>query len=91
MLFLLSLGLAAAWSTVAFLVPTEISPSDLRAQENGLGITGWSIGVAMITLVNPTLLCSLKSRSYFLRVSLNPLWILIVYLFYPETRTRHLI
>jgi hypothetical protein len=44
---------AATWGTVAFLVPTEIFPSDLRAQGNGFGITGWAIGVGMTTLVNP--------------------------------------
>jgi hypothetical protein len=44
---------AATWGTVAFLVPTEIFPSDLRALGNGFGITGWAIGVGMTTLVNP--------------------------------------
>lgn len=34
-------------------MPTEIFPSDLRAQGNGFGITGWAIGVGMTTLVNP--------------------------------------
>jgi hypothetical protein len=53
---MLTLGLfsyAATWGTVAFLLPTEIFPSDLRAQGNGFGITGWAIGVGMTTLVNP--------------------------------------
>lgn len=48
-----SLSYAATWGTVAFLVPTEIFPSELRAQGNGFGITGWAIGVGMTTLVNP--------------------------------------
>lgn len=48
-----SLSYAATWGTVAFLLPTEIFPSDLRAQGNGFGITGWAIGVGMTTLVNP--------------------------------------
>jgi hypothetical protein len=38
---------------VAFLIPTEVFPSELRAQGNGFGITGWAIGVGMTTLVNP--------------------------------------
>lgn len=38
---------------MAFLIPTEIFPSELRAQGNGFGITGWAIGVGMTTLVNP--------------------------------------
>ncbi|KAJ5513313.1 hypothetical protein N7463_002865 [Penicillium fimorum] len=74
MLFLFNLGYAATWGTVAFLVPTEIFPSDLRAQGNGFGITGWAIG----------------SRTYFLFAGLNLIWIPIVYLFYPETRNRSL-
>ncbi|KAL4745207.1 hypothetical protein BDW72DRAFT_211644 [Aspergillus terricola var. indicus] len=90
MLFLFNLGYAATWGTVAFLVPTEIFPSDLRAQGNGFGITGWAIGVGMTTLVNPIMFDSLKSRSYFLLAGLNLLWIPIVYLFYPETRNRSL-
>jgi hypothetical protein len=51
---------AATWGTVAFLFPTEIFPSDLRAQGNGFGITGWAIGVGMTTLVNPIIFDSLK-------------------------------
>jgi hypothetical protein len=51
---------AATWGTVAFLFPTEIFPSDLRAQGNGFGITGWAIGVGMTTLVNPIMFDSLK-------------------------------
>lgn len=90
MLFLFNLAYAATWGTVAFLVPTEIFPSDLRAQGNGFGITGWAIGVGMTTLVNPIMFDSLKSRSYFLLAGLNLLWIPIVYLFYPETRNRSL-
>jgi hypothetical protein len=90
MLFLFNLGYAATWGTVAFLIPTEIFPSDLRAQGNGFGITGWAIGVGMTTLVNPIMFGSMKSRSYFLLAALNLLWIPIVYLFYPETRNRSL-
>ncbi|KIA75412.1 MFS sugar transporter [Aspergillus ustus] len=90
MLFLFNLGYAATWGTVAFLIPTEIFPSDLRAQGNGFGITGWAIGVGMTTLVNPIMFDSLKSRSYFLLAGLNLLWIPIVYLFYPETCDRSL-
>ncbi|KAJ5594996.1 uncharacterized protein N7459_001204 [Penicillium hispanicum] len=90
MLFLFNLGYAATWGTVAFLIPTEIFPSDLRAQGNGFGITGWAIGVGMTTLVNPIMFASLTSRTYFLFAGLNMIWIPIVYLFYPETRNRSL-
>lgn len=81
---------AATWGTVAFLLPTEIFPSELRAQGNGFGITGWAIGVGMTTLVNPIMFDSIQSRSYFLLAGLNLLWIPIVYFFYPETRGRSL-
>jgi hypothetical protein len=54
---------AATWGTVAFLVPTEIFPSDLRAQGNGFGITGWAIGVGMTTLVNPIMFEALAVSS----------------------------
>ncbi|KXG48127.1 Major facilitator superfamily domain, general substrate transporter [Penicillium griseofulvum] len=90
MLFLFNLGYAATWGTVAFLVPTEIFPSDLRAQGNGFGITGWAIGVGMTTLVNPIMFDVMASRTYFLFAGLNLIWIPIVYLFYPETRNRSL-
>ncbi|KAJ5160163.1 uncharacterized protein N7482_007167 [Penicillium canariense] len=90
MLFLFNIGYAATWGTVAFLVPTEIFPSNLRAQGNGFGITGWAIGVGMTTLVNPIMFETMKSRTYFLFAGLNMLWIPIIYLFYPETRNRSL-
>ncbi|KAJ6160686.1 hypothetical protein N7470_004082 [Penicillium chermesinum] len=90
MLFLFNLGYAATWGTVAFLVPTEIFPSELRAQGNGFGITGWAIGVGMTTLVNPIMFESLASRTYFLFAGLNVLWVPIIFLFYPETRNRSL-
>lgn len=44
MLFLFNLIYASTWGTVAFLIPTEIFPSNLRAQGNGFGITGWALG-----------------------------------------------
>ncbi|KAJ5287343.1 hypothetical protein N7478_003029 [Penicillium angulare] len=90
MLFLFNLGYAATWGTVAFLIPTEVFPSELRAQGNGFGITGWAIGVGMTTLVNPIMFGSLTSRTYFLFAGLNLLWIPIVYFFYPETCNRSL-
>ncbi|KAJ5201460.1 uncharacterized protein N7498_006123 [Penicillium cinerascens] len=73
MLFLFNLGYAATWGTVAFLIPTEIFPSDLRAQGNGFGITGWAIGVGMTTLVNPIMFQALKVRLHviFLQTKLT--------------------
>lgn len=86
----MSTSYAATWGTVAFLVPTEIFPSDLRAQGNGFGITGWAIGVGMTTLVNPIMFSTLENRTYFLFFGLNLLWVPIIYLFYPETAGRSL-
>ncbi|KAK3372580.1 general substrate transporter [Podospora didyma] len=90
MLFLFNLIYAATWGTVAFLIPTEIWPSDMRAQGNGFGITGWAIGVGWTVLVNPIMFAHLENRTYFLFAALNLLWIPIVYLFYPETAGRSL-
>ncbi|CAK7232214.1 hypothetical protein SCUCBS95973_008185 [Sporothrix curviconia] len=90
MLFLFNLFYAATWGTVAFLVPTEIWSSDMRAQGNGFGITGWAIGVGWTTLVNPIMFAQLESRTYFLFAGLNLIWMPIVYLFYPETADRSL-
>ena len=75
---------------VAFLLPTEIFPSEMRAQGNGFGITGWAIGVGWTVLVNPIMFAALKSRTYFLFAGLNLLWIPIVYFLYPETANRSL-
>ena len=90
MLFMFNLIYAATWGTVAFLIPTEIFPSEMRAQGNGFGITGWAIGVGWTVLVNPIMFGSIKSRTYFLFAGLNLLWIPIVFLFYPETKDRSL-
>jgi hypothetical protein len=90
MLFLFNLIYAATWGTVAFLIPTEIFPSEMRAQGNGFGITGWAIGVGWTVLVNPIMFGSIKSRTYFLFAALNLSWIPIVYFFYPETKDRSL-
>ncbi|GME27865.1 Sugar/inositol transporter [Neofusicoccum parvum] len=90
MLFLFNLCYAATWGTVAFLIPTEIWSSDMRAQGNGFGITGWAIGVGWTVLVNPIMFGRLENRTYFLFAGLNLIWIPIVYLFYPETADRSL-
>jgi hypothetical protein len=60
MLFLFNLAYAATWGNVAFLIPTEIFPSNLQTQGNGLGIIGWAIGVGMTTLVNPIMFATLE-------------------------------
>ncbi|KAB5571735.1 major facilitator superfamily transporter sugar [Coniochaeta sp. 2T2.1] len=90
MLFLFNLCYAATWGTVAFLIPTEIWSSDMRAQGNGFGITGWAIGVGWTVLVNPIMFDKLENRTYFLFAGLNLLWIPVVFLFYPETAGRTL-
>ncbi|KAI5204990.1 hypothetical protein AUEXF2481DRAFT_215712 [Aureobasidium subglaciale EXF-2481] len=90
MLFLFNLVYASTWGTVAFLIPTEIFPSRMRAQGNGFGITGWAIGVGMTVLVNPIMFGNIQSRTYFLFAGLNFIWIFIVYLIYPETSNRSL-
>ncbi|KAK1778581.1 general substrate transporter [Copromyces sp. CBS 386.78] len=90
MLFLFNIVYAATWGTVAFLIPTEIWSSDMRAQGNGFGITGWAIGVGWTVLVNPIMFKYLENRTYFLFAGFNLLWIPVVYLFYPETANRSL-
>ncbi|THZ38375.1 general substrate transporter [Aureobasidium pullulans] len=90
MLFLFNLIYASTWGTVAFLIPTEIFPSRMRAQGNGFGITGWAIGVGWTVLVNPIMFENIQSRTYFLFAGLNFIWIGIVYLIYPETANRSL-
>ncbi|ORX34867.1 major facilitator superfamily transporter sugar [Kockovaella imperatae] len=90
MLFLFNLIYASTWGTVAFLIPTEIFPSEMRAQGNGFGVTGWAIGVGTTTLANPSIFAQLQNRAYFLFAGLNLLWIIVVWLFYPETKDRSL-
>jgi MFS family permease len=90
MLFLFNLIYASTWGTIAFLIPTEIFPSEMRAQGNGFGVTGWAIGVGTTVLANPTIFGTLQNRAYFLFAGLNLLWVLIVYLIYPETKDRSL-
>ena len=90
MLFFFNLIYASTWGTVAFLIPTEIFPSEMRAQGNGFGITGWAIGVGWTVLVNPIMFAHLRSRTYFLFAGLNLLWMPIVFFFYPETADRSL-
>ena len=63
MLFLFNLFYASTWGTVAFLLPTEIFPSEMRAQGNGFGITGWAIGVGWTTLVNPIMFANIEVGS----------------------------
>ena len=62
----------------------------MRAQGNGFGVTGWAIGVGTTTLANPSLFGKLANRAYFLFAGFNLIWILIVFLFYPETKDRSL-
>ncbi|KAL2075199.1 hypothetical protein VTL71DRAFT_141 [Oculimacula yallundae] len=90
MLFLFNLIYASTWGTVAFLIPTEIFPSSMRAQGNGFGVTGWAIGVGWTVLVNPIMFQHLESRTYFLFAGLNLVWMPIVFFFYPETSGRSL-
>jgi Sugar (and other) transporter len=87
MLFLFNLTYAATWGTV---IPTEIFASEMRAQGNGFGITGWAIGVGWTVLVNPIMFGSIESRTYFLFAALNLIWAPIIYFFYPEAKDRSL-
>ncbi|KAK3619482.1 hypothetical protein LTR56_023983 [Elasticomyces elasticus] len=90
MLFLFNLIYASTWGTVAFLIPTEIFPSEMRAQGNGFGVSGWALAVGWTVLINPIMFAQLENRTYFLFAGLNLLWIPIVWFFYPETKDRSL-
>lgn len=90
MLFLFNFAYAATWGTIAFLYPTEIFPSEMRALGNGFGVTGWAIGCGWTTLVNPTIFNSLENRTYFFFGGLNLIWIFFIYALYPETNNRSL-
>lgn len=90
MLFLFNIIYASTWGTIAFLIPTEIFPSEMRAQGNGFGVTGWAIGVGTTVLANPSIFSNLQNRAYFLFAGLNLLWVVVVFFFYPETKDRSL-
>ena len=90
MLFLFNVIYASTWGTIAFLIPTEIFPSEMRAQGNGFGVTGWALGVGTTTLANPSIFGSLENRAYFLFAGFNVLWVMVVFLLYPETKDRSL-
>lgn len=90
MLFLFNIIYASTWGTIAFLIPTEIFPSEMRAQGNGFGVTGWAIGVGTTVLANPSIFSNLQNRAYFLFAGLNLIWVVVVFLFYPETKDRSL-
>ncbi|KAK3659350.1 hypothetical protein LTR56_001240 [Elasticomyces elasticus] len=90
MLFLFNLIYASTWGTVAFLIPAEIFPSEMRAQGNGFGVSGWALAVGWTVLINPIMFAQLENRTYFLFAGLNLLWIPIVWFFYPETKDRSL-
>ncbi|KAK0260194.1 hypothetical protein LTS09_005010 [Friedmanniomyces endolithicus] len=90
MLFLFNLIYASTWGTVAFLIPTEIFPPEMRAQGNGFGVSGWALGVGWTVLINPIMFAHLESRTYFLFAGLNLLWMPVIFFFYPETKDRSL-
>lgn len=62
----------------------------MRAQGNAFGILGWAVGCGVTTLVNPSILSALRNDVYFLFGSLNLLWVVIVFLVYPEPARRPL-
>lgn len=80
MLFLFNIAYASTWGTIAFLIPTEIWSSEMRAQGNGFGITGWAIGVGMTVLVNPIMFDHIENRTYFLFAGLNLVWIPVIFI-----------
>jgi hypothetical protein len=71
MLFLSNLVYVSTRGTVAFLIPTEIFPSEMRTQGHGFGVTGWAIDVGWAVLVNPIMFAKLESSTYFLFAALN--------------------
>ncbi|KAK1041609.1 hypothetical protein LTS16_009384 [Friedmanniomyces endolithicus] len=76
MLFLFNLIYASTWGTVAFLIPTEIFPPEMRAQGNGFGVSGWALGVGWTVLINPIMTESALDANHILLL--------------PETKDRSL-
>lgn len=79
-----------SWGPIPWLYCTEIFPLTMRAKATSITTaTNWAVNCAISFLV-PTLLSSLQYGLFLIFSILCGVMIIIVYLFYPETRGRHL-
>ena len=70
--------------------PTEIFPTSVRTKGNSFAVAGFAIGCAWTTLVNPIMFQRITYNTFWIFGSLNLIYPVLIWAFYPETAKRTL-
>lgn len=80
----------AAWLGLAWLYPSEIFPTALRAKGNSMSTGANWLGNFVVAMIAPVLFEYAKYWTFLLFGILNVLFLIPIYLWYPETNGKSL-
>ncbi|KAL7274814.1 sugar transporter-like protein [Rhizina undulata] len=89
-LFLFIVFFGSTWLELPWLYPAELSPLKTRTRANAISTsTNWIFNF-LIVQITPTMIATIKWKTYLVFAIFNACFIPIIYLFYPETAGRSL-
>jgi MFS family permease len=89
-LFIFTMFFSSTWLMVTWIYPTEIFPTEVRTKGNSFAVSGFAVGCAWTTLVNPIMFSRITYNTFWIFGILNFIYPVLIWAFYPETAKRSL-
>ncbi|KAF3908984.1 hypothetical protein ABW20_dc0107466 [Dactylellina cionopaga] len=89
-IFIYTFGNGIGYGPTAWVYGSEIFPAHVRAKGLCIAASGSSIGSIVVTQIWPVGIHNIGSKTYYIFFAFNAVSILLIYLYYPETKGKTL-
>ncbi|KAK6341466.1 hypothetical protein TWF696_008539 [Orbilia brochopaga] len=89
-IFIYTFGNGIGYGPTAWVYGSEIFPTHVRAKGLCIAASGSSIGSVIVTQIWPVGIHNIGSKTYYIFFAFNAVSILLIYLYYPETKGKSL-
>ncbi|KAK6543613.1 hypothetical protein TWF694_000355 [Orbilia ellipsospora] len=89
-IFIYTFGNGMGYGPTAWVYGSEIFPAHVRAKGLCIAASGSSIGSIIVTQIWPIGIHNIGSKTYYIFFAFNAISILLIYLYYPETKGKTL-
>ncbi|KAF3916426.1 hypothetical protein ABW21_db0208085 [Orbilia brochopaga] len=89
-IFIYTFGNGIGYGPTAWVYGSEIFPAHVRAKGLCIAASGSSIGSVIVTQIWPVGIHNIGSKTYYIFFAFNAVSVLLIYLYYPETKGKSL-
>ncbi|KAF2453135.1 general substrate transporter [Lineolata rhizophorae] len=89
-IFVFTFGYSIGFGPATWVYAAEIFPTNLRARGLNFAASGSAIGSIIVAQIWPVGFATIGSNTYYIFMVINIISVIIIYIFYPETKNRPL-